>query len=623
MNLVLDLVSAIPSLVAWGVLPGLALATAIAPGRSWGERVALTPGLSAGVIGALALVERAVHIGFAPVPTALALGPIVIVAAFRVRSHRRSGATAVAAASWRRAWPVISGVIVGLAGCAVLLIGYQHLVLPPWNDAAYHGQIAHLIQAQADPLPFIPVREAASGTYRLQMGYEATAALIAGTSGITVARVLLPLALLSVAVLPVGLALLTVEVTGSRLAGSLAPLCAYGSAMPAFILNFGDYPLVLASTLMLPALVTIRGYIVDGDRAALGLAVAAAVSIWVIHGSEAFSVAILGVPLVLLLLIDADRAQRWRRALVLGALAGAAVGAFVLLARTPALPVWPGSGPPFTSQSSDSADVIGSFFKIIIPDPARAFLYLAGVIVTAADRRLRWLLAAHLLLLLSLFDRNVTHVLDPVWRLTRPWSDSDRLILLQYFVVAPLMAMGAASAVRRAWGDAGGVARRSATSFAATAMVAFIVVTGMHDDLARYSVIAGDHGTVTAADLTAISRLQAVVPRNGIVLNAAINDAGQWIPALTSLDIQISEKWIEWAGDDDWRLVALARACSDPDAADRALAGVDAVYLGARTDAGAVHVWDPSCLTRLPHLQTPIEVQSADGTAVIFRVDPP
>src|SRR5690348_4233871 len=56
-----DLARAIPGIAVFGLLPGLALATLLAPRWSAWLRLAAAPGLSAGLVGLLGLLAHDVH----------------------------------------------------------------------------------------------------------------------------------------------------------------------------------------------------------------------------------------------------------------------------------------------------------------------------------------------------------------------------------------------------------------------------------------------------------------------------------------------------------------------------------------------------------------------------------
>jgi hypothetical protein len=88
-----------------------------------------------------------------------------------------------------------------------------------------------------------------------------------------------------------------------------------------------------------------------------------------------------------------------------------------------------------------------------------------------------------------------------------------------------------------------------------------------------------------------------------VILNDGDLDAGQWVTALTH-DAEAEPKSYAASYPDDWRLVALGRACSDPGGAEAALAGMQAVFVGRQT-AGPEnpHPWSAACIASLPDLR--------------------
>ena len=67
-------------MVIAALIPGFALGTLLVPHWRWWQRLAMAPGLSAGVIGVLGLAMHDVHVPFEPLtvlPVILALGAVL------------------------------------------------------------------------------------------------------------------------------------------------------------------------------------------------------------------------------------------------------------------------------------------------------------------------------------------------------------------------------------------------------------------------------------------------------------------------------------------------------------------------------------------------------------------
>ncbi len=86
------------------------------------------------------------------------------------------------------------------------------------------------------------------------------------------------------------------------------------------------------------------------------------------------------------------------------------------------------------------------------------------------------------------------------------------------------------------------------------------------------------------------------------MLNDGVDDSGQWITALTD-DVEVEPRGYAESFPDDWRLVALEGACSDPSGARAALTGVRAVFVGSAGGATGPRHWNAACVAAIPGLR--------------------
>jgi len=80
-----DFFRALPLILLLGAVPGLALATLVAPRLSWPERLAAAPGLSVGCIGVIGLVLHLLGLPFTPASVIPILFAITVLALARHR----------------------------------------------------------------------------------------------------------------------------------------------------------------------------------------------------------------------------------------------------------------------------------------------------------------------------------------------------------------------------------------------------------------------------------------------------------------------------------------------------------------------------------------------------------
>lgn len=639
-----DLLHSIVPMVLIAVAPGIALATALVPRWPWWERLAVAPGLSAGFVGVLGLLMHYARVPFEAATVVPLEVPVVAVGMLRWR--RSSGqvsrsTTTDDARSGDDHAVVAASLLAGIAGAVAVIAAFSDQPLPIRSDAAVHGTVAAGIASQHDAVVTFDEPVDHTTWSRPRPAFEASAALVSELAGPAPANAMLPLAVLAVLLLPLGLAALVLEVTGSRVIAALAPLLGVGTLVPGAYISAGDFPLVLDLTLVAPLLLGIvRGLRAWDVREHAALSGALVASVWIIHGSEVISAIAVGGTLVLTVLMT--RPSGWvRRALLVGA--GCAAGALLvtLLTHNPTgpTPVASSLAGPYVHEvtaDSDPSATLGGFFDIFdawaFPDHLFTVLYIVGAIVAIATRRLRWALVSSVLLIAAAADVMVGHHLDELlWRHTFPWSNGDRLVSLQYWLGTPLMALGLSwlvvegyERVTRREKPGGARLRVLAPGAAGAGAVALTMLyLGAHHQYAAYRFAINNDAMVTDADVTAMKEVATALPAGAVVLTDGLDDGGQWIGALTPATPFFEAHYLH-EHQHDLRVAALAAACSGAPLPAGAWDGIDAVYIGARHRVNALYVWDAKCIEHLPSLTPLVTVEGADGSqAVVFQVAHP
>ena len=420
---------------------------------------------------------------------------------------------------------------------------------------------------------------------------------------------------MSLLLLPLGVGLLAYQAVADRRVAALATLLCLGLIFPARWVAFGDYPYLVDSTLVVPLVLAVARCL-EGRWVRTGAVMVGALTlaIWVIHGTEIPTAVVIGLPLWVAILL------RRRRAALEGAVAvvaGVALGAVAgyPLTRAPTLPAGRVSGPVVDEAAGYLAGLrfqeaaalralVGWALSILT-----AVLVCAGWLVVVRERRGRWLLGSALLPVLCVVDLAGPQLLRPLWSRIYPWGSVDRL--LRDGVLRRPRARGDR-------GGRGGQPRGEAGSPLASRIPPprRRVVRGggrgdrcrrpahRRDRPRRHGVLQHRHpgaglGGGCRGDPDARDRdpLGVGGPQRRDL------DAGQWITALTH-DAEAEPKSYAASYPDDWRLVALGRACSDPGGAEAALEGMRAVFVGRQT-AGPEnpHPWSAVCIASLPDLR--------------------
>jgi hypothetical protein len=608
-----QLLRALPIVLLLGTIPGLAVVTLIDPRLPWVQRLAAAPGFSAAAVGVTGLVLRLLHAGFEPATVLPVL--VLLVGAAGVRHWRRSpecGGDQHPGPGWGVAGVAL---IAGLVLIGITAVEMRADALPASTDPAVHGAVAARIVQDRDVLPVVPIPVTGSGFVRTQAAFEATDALASELGAGGPANVMLPLTLVSLLMLPLSVGLLAYRAVSDRRTAALASLLCLGLIFPARWLVFGDYPYVVDSTLVVPLILAVTCCLEGRSTlTSAAMAGAAVLAIWVIHGLEIPTAVVVGAPIWAAILLRRRRAAMSGVAAVLAAVAVGAVAGYVLT-RVPASPAGQVSGPGVDEavaylgnmrfRDLDAFGVFVSWTLSALP----AVLLCAGWVVLVRRRGGRWLLASLALPLLCILDMAGPQLLYPIWVRVFPWSSLDRLSGMEFFVIPVIAAVGAVGVAGLAAQLASRV--RGSSPSRATAWSSALIALAAAGGLLTGAVItvqleSGDLSTqvrVSAQDVSVIQALGATLPPGSVILNDGTFDAGQWITALTH-DAEAEPKSYAASDPNDWRLVAMSGACSDPAGAERALDGMGAVFVGPQLAGPSnPHPWSVGCLASLPDLR--------------------
>jgi len=644
-----DLLRALPGLLLLGLAPGLALLSLVQPAMPGRWRVAAAPGLSIGLVGLVGLVEHAAHVPFEP---ATVLPPllVLVVAAALVRWRGRGRPTATrahqAAALSGRPARIVAGaaLVAGLLSASLAVVAFRAQPLPPDTDNPIHAYVTQAIATQHDVAVSQPVPAVGTSAVRDRVAFEATASQVAAITGMRPEAAMLPLVLLCVVLLPMSLAMLAFEATRNWRVAALAPVLGIGFTMITWALEFGEFPYLADATLVVPLVIAARRALLGDERTRnLLLCGACVAAMWVTHGLEFLTALAVGVPFAV-----ASLRGRSLRELVIGALGvGVAVlaGAALVTVLTPHQATPAAVAPDGVAASSQSVQMLArmgsraqmfhalaDFVRSELVVPA-VLLYVLGVAASLLVRGVRWVLVAHVLLLLILADVGYGGVLMRVWTPVFPWSGADRVVSIQWFVVPLLMAWGAVNAgvvfrpllarsrnPRMALGLGGGVA--------VLAVVA-VVTSAAHTLSDMRSSVAGS--TLTSpADVAALAAMDRALPPGTTVLTDTGADGGQWVDVLTRdvewAPLSFTRNYVRAGSIQpavDPKVDALAHACDDPSAARAGLSGIGAVFVGTRAQSDAAPLrWDASCIAALSGVRELAHAGDGSSSAWVFAVSP-
>lgn len=528
----------LPGVVVAALLPGFALATLLAPGwRAW-QRLAMAPGLSAGFIGVAGLAMHDVHIPFEPLTI---LPVLVVLGVAAVIRWRTSDVDAPDAAPW---WLPIPALLAGAVGAAIFVWALHGQVLPPDWDSPTHAGLATAIARSHNVLPLIPIPLEATQFVRPRPGFEAMSAVVSWLGAPSPSDAMGPVIAMTLVLMPLSLAFLIFETTGSVVLTTIAPLFALGLAFPSDQAIIGRFPEVVDSTLIVPFIVaSLR--VIRGRRTLENavLIVGIAASIWVIHGLELVTALVVGCGLYAAAVFTGLRAKPrlaiTRIALVVGAtLLGAAL--VTVLTRLPHVP------PPSRVQPSPvvvaTASMPVKFHHILLmiaetdlASPVALGLYVIGVIGLIIRRKLLWVLVAQALLVVMMVDDLFLHRFSWFWRLVYPWGDTDRILGIQYWLIPLVVSFGLLSLA-----DVMRLLSRNARLWAAASVAAVAVVAIallLHHPLGRLWSYVISTDTIFLYPLGAFNRLSQLRPWLPIVALAAIVVIVAWVMFARRVDV--------------------------------------------------------------------------------------
>lgn len=440
-----DLAQTFPGVVIAALLPGFALATLLSPRWHWWARLAMSPGLSAGFIGVSGMAMHDVHIPFEPL-TVLPL--IVVVAVAAVFRWRRTDPGLDLAPPW---WLPVPALITGLVGASVFFWALHGQVLPPDWDTATHGGLVNTISRTHNVLPLITIPLEGTDFVRLRPGFEAMAAVVSWLGAPSPAMAMAPIITTTLVLIPVSLTLLAYEATGSVALAAVVPFFALGLAFPSFQAIVGRFPEIVDSTLIVPFIVVglrvMRG-VFTRDNALLLLAITA--SIWVIHGLEVFTAAVVACGLFGATAVRVLRAGPRVALMRMGvALAMVAIGAIAVtvLTRVPHVP------PPTATQPSSAVlpttavpvhirVLLASIAQTDLISPITVALYVIGAVALLVRRKMLWVLLAQIVLVVLMVDDFYLHKFENLWRVIYPWGEQDRILGVQYWLVPLVLGAG-------------------------------------------------------------------------------------------------------------------------------------------------------------------------------------
>ena len=372
---------------------------------------------------------------------------VLLVGAAAVR-RRRADRGEGDAVPW---WMPLPALIVGLVSAAVFIWALHGQVLPPDWDSATHGGLANTIARTHDVLPLIPIPLEATEFIRLRPGFEAMAAVVSWLGAPSPASAMAPVITATIVLIPLSLTLLALEATGSIALAAVVPLFAAGLAFPSDQAIVGRFPEMVDSTLIVPVIVVtvrvIRG-MSTRDNALLLFAIIA--SIWVIHGLEFFTALVVGCGLLAFVAVTSLRATPRATLVRIGIAIGATIlGAALVtvLTRQPHVPAPIATQPSSVVVALAGTPVMLQQLLVMIAQsdlisPVTLALYGIGVIALLIRRRMLWVLAGQIVLVILMVDDFYLHMFSGFWRAIYPWGDTDRVLGVQYWLIPLVLGAG-------------------------------------------------------------------------------------------------------------------------------------------------------------------------------------
>ncbi len=254
---------------AWLVLPLLILLwlpgrlllrlTRIDENLDWGERSAISIGLSLSVVPLLMLWTSLIHLPWSQTAVRIFSLLLILVYGFLLLRSQKNGF------HWRDqhvSWPMIALGAVFAFSLAVRLAMVRDLAGPAWVDSVHHALITRLILAQGSlPDSYAPFLQVSTTNYHT--GFHTLLAAFTWLSGLKLEQAMLIFGQVLNASAVLAVYLLTKSFTKSQLAGIYAAITAgLLTPMPAYYTSWGRYT-QLAGLLILPAAWWFIKYLLD------------------------------------------------------------------------------------------------------------------------------------------------------------------------------------------------------------------------------------------------------------------------------------------------------------------------------------------------------------------------
>jgi hypothetical protein len=511
---------------------------------------------------------------------------------------------------------ILLGLVVGAMG---------GLVAPTSQDSLVHAQLIRwFLDGQPAP-PYLMDHLAAVRTPETRFGWHVSAALLVRGTGLDPARAVTLATWPVIAMLPGSLMLLVRRAGLSWRTAWLAGFAAIGIGIVPFrVLALGQSPLLAGGYALAPIAAVA---VVDAVRLrAVGPCVAAALltaGLVYVHPSDLPTLALLVAVMSPVALRGARRptaSDLWRW------------GATVALVSALALP-WTRYraqplGGPVLGGAQTSALQAEDF---LAPRHLDGFLSAAGGALTTAVHDLTLPILAVVAIALA-WRRPATRIFTALgvallvlqldawgWQLPQhaltavfPWSSPERLLYLDWYVLAPLAAIGIEVVASRV----ASLMRRPVNTALVAAAICGLAVLPAASLAPRVITDTQRNGLwLTDANRQAIASLDGVVPAGDLVLTDGTSDTGAWIPVLTHRDTLLHKDWDLNSAAASVR-VALQSLCSPGSAARLRSLQVSWVFLGSGSGGWADH----SCVGGTGDLEPVVLPDGGTGGAWLLRV---
>ena len=213
----------------------------------------------------------------------------------------------------------------------------------------------------------------------------------------------------------------------------------------------GRFPEIVDATFIVPFIVAslriVRG-VCTRENAVLLFAITA--SIWVIHGLEVITAVVVGCVLLAIGVVAAVRLSRRAGLTRIGIAAGVVLAGAVLvtvLTRIPHIPAATSTQPPLYVVPNSHSPLKPHHILVLIAEtdvigPVALALFCIGAVAMLIRRRMLWVLAVEVLILLMMADDLYLHYLYHLWNGIYPWGDTDRILGVQYWLIPLVLAFG-------------------------------------------------------------------------------------------------------------------------------------------------------------------------------------